>query len=295
LTLPIADVTPPRPARDFSEAEERFAALCRLDEDPLIAWWGRSRAFLHEGRTPLAIVLLHGFTSSSQQFVTLAETLQSRGHNAIVPRLPGHGDADRKGTRLAGTRVEQWLATVEESIDIASGLGERVAVAGISASGALAAWFALSRRDIAHAVGVAPMFGILHFPAVIDELLLPALLTLPDFQMKWDPFGDGRQITNHSYPRFPTHGLAQCLRLGLDVYTRAPIEPARSQVTLILNEHDPAVNNAMAAEIATCWKAAGAKTVTLRDLPVIHDIIDPANPYQRTDIVYPALIEALES
>jgi alpha-beta hydrolase superfamily lysophospholipase len=293
--LPIVDVTPSRPARDFVEAEERFAALCRLDEDPLIAWWGRSRAFLHGSRTPLAVVLVHGFTNSPQQFVALAETLESRGHNVIVPRLPGHGDADRKGTRLAGARVEQWLATVEESLDIASGLGERIAVAGISAAATIASWFALSRRKIAHAVAVAPMFGILRLPALVDELLLPALLWLPDFQMRWDPFGDGRQIPSHAYPRFPTRGLAQCLRVGLDVYTRSPRESPRSRVTLILNERDPAVNNALAEEIAGRWRAHGANALTLSDLPAIHDIIDPANPYQRTDLVYPPLIDALES
>lgn len=292
--MPILDITPARPARDFVEAEERFAALSKLDEDPLIAWWGRSRAFLHERRTPLAIVLIHGFTSSPQQFVPLAETLEGRGHNVIVPRLPGHGDADRVGRRLIGTRVEAWLATVEESLDIASGLGERVAVAGISAGGVMAAWFALSRRDLAHAVGISPMFGILRLPPFADEVILAVLSHLPDFQVRWDPLGDQKQIAKHAYPCFPTRGLAQCLRLGLDVYTRSRHEAPRSRVTLILNERDPAVNNAMAIEIARRWDAHGANAITLRGLPGIHDIADPANPYQRTDLVYPALIEALE-
>ncbi len=285
----------PRPARDFEEAEARFAALCRLDENPLIAVWGRSRAFLQQRKTRLAVVFVHGFTNSPQQFVPLAETLSGRGHNVIVPRLPGHGAVDRIGRRLAaGARVETWLASLEESVDIASGLGERVAIAGISAGGSLAAWFALGRRAVAHAVGIAPMFGILRLPPPLQEALVPALLTLPDGLIRWDPFGDGRQIPDHAYPRFATHGLAQCLRVGLDVYERSREMP-HSLVTLILNERDPAVNNAMALEIGNRWSSAGAEAITLRNLPGIHDIIDPVNPYQRTDLVYPRLIEALES
>jgi len=293
--LPILEVTAPRPARDFGEASARFAELCKLDEDPAIAPWGRSRAFLQQGRTPLAVVFVHGFTSSPQQFVLLAETLQARGHNVIIPRLQGHGDADRIGRRLIGARAETWLATLEESLDIANGLGERVAIAGISAGGTLPIWFALARRDLAHAVAVAPMFGILKLPPLLQEVLLPALLVLPDVLVPWDPFGDGRQITAHSYPRFPTRGLAQCLRVGLDVYERSRREMPRSRVTLILNERDPAVDNTMALEIANRWAPSGAQSIVLRGLPGIHDIVDPENPYQRTDLVYPKLMETLEA
>lgn len=293
--MPILEVTPPRPARDFDEAVARFAVLSKLDDDPAIAPWGRSRAFLQPGRSPLAVVFVHGFTSSPQQFVALSETLRARGHNVLVPRLAGHGDADRIGRRLIGARAEEWLATLEESLDIASGLGERIAIAGISAGGTLAAWFALARRDLAHAVGVAPMFGVLKLPPFLQEAALVALLALPDVLLRWDPFGDGRQITDHSYPRFPTRGLAQCLRVGLDVYERSRRELPRSRVTLLLNERDPAIDNAMALQIADRWASGGAKAVILRDLPEIHDIIDPQNPYQRNDLVYPPLIEILES
>lgn len=293
--MSIVDVTP-RPAADRSEAEARFAALCARD-DALVAPWGRSRWFVQPERAPLAVVLLHGFTSSPTQFVVLAGQLQARGHSVVIPRLPGHGDADRSDTRLKTVRAEAWLETASEALDIARGLGERVAITGISLSGVIAVWLGWRRRDVARAVGLAPLVGVKGWPPLVNSLAARLLAALPDRDFKWDPFGDGRQITAHSYPRFPSRGLAQCLRVGCDLYAGAlRSAPPRRTAVFLLNAHDPAVNNAMAIEVARRWNAlgAGAECLTLSDMPSIHDIADPENPYQRIAEVYPKLTDLLE-
>jgi pimeloyl-ACP methyl ester carboxylesterase len=249
-------------------------------------------------RVPLAVVLLHGFTSSPTQFVTLGEQLMARGHSVVIPRLPGHGDADRTDTRLKKIRAEEWLATASEAVDIARGLGQRVAVTGISLSGTIAVWLAWRRRDLARAVGLAPMIGVKGWAPLVNALASRVLAALPDKDFKWDPFGDGRQITQHSYPRFPTRGLAQCLRIGWDLYAGAQDEaPPRGTAAFLLNANDPAVNNEMAKGVARRWNVleADAECVTLSDLPHIHDIADPENPYQRIAEVYPRLIDMLEA
>jgi pimeloyl-ACP methyl ester carboxylesterase len=293
--LSIASI-PPRPAADRAEAEARFAALCARD-DELVASWGQSKWFEQPQRVPLAVVLLHGFTSSPAQFVTLGEQLMARGHSVVIPRLPGHGDADRTDTRLKKARAEDWLAIAGEAVDIARGLGERVAVTGISLSGAIAVWLAWRRRDLARAVGLSPMIGVKGWAPLVDALAARALAALPDKDLKWDPVGDGRQITQHSYPRFPTHGLAQCLRIGWDLYAGARNEaPPRGTAAFLLNANDPAVSNEMTNEIARRWNVLEAEVecATLNDLPHIHDIADPENPYQRVGEVYPKLIDMLE-
>lgn len=293
--MSIANVTP-RPAADRTEAEARFAALCARD-DALVAPWGRSRWFVQPERVPLAVVLLHGFTSSPAQFVVLAEQLAARGHSVVIPRLPGHGDADRSDTRLKTVRAEAWLETSSEALDIARGLGERIAVTGISLSGVIAVWLGWRRRDVARAVGLAPLVGVNGWPPFANALAASLLAKLPDADLRWDPFGDQRQITAHSYPRFPSRGLAQCLRVGDDLYAGARRSaPPRGTAAFLLNAHDPAVNIAMASEVARRWNVLGAAAdcVTLTDLPKIHDIADPDNPYQRIAEVYPKLTELLE-
>ena len=120
-----ADVPPPRPARDPAEARARFDLLRGLDDGGLfpVAY---SRLLAGTERVPLAVVLLHGYTNNPEQFVILAQELAARGHAVVVPRLPGHGSADRTIRRLAGVGAVQWMATTQEATDIACGLGEHV-------------------------------------------------------------------------------------------------------------------------------------------------------------------------
>ena len=292
----IADLGPARPARDLAEAQVRFEALCARD-DAAVAPGSGSRWVVHGARVPLAIVLLHGFTSAPPQYDRFAGQLYERGHSVVVPRLPGHGDADRSAAALGRVRAEAWLATADDALDIACGLGERVAILGISLGGVMAAWSALRRTDLSCAVAVAPMFGLLKFPPLVDRIAGAALAALPDARIAWDPFGDGRQIPPYGYPRYSTRGLGQCLRIADAVYERARSErPPAAIVAMLLNARDPAVDNALALEVARRFVALGAvaPTLTLDDLSPIHDIVDPLNPYQRVGEVYPKLIDFLE-
>ncbi len=281
----------------YAEAIARFDALAALDDAGVMAA-GRSKLYAQAAKVPLAIVLLHGFTNNPQTFAVLAAELVARGHTVVVPRLPGHGDIDRSGRRLINVKAEQWLATGDAALDIACGLGERVATLGVSLGGAMAGWFALRRQDIARAVGVVPMYGIGRFSPFANAAVTLALVTLPDLQIPWDPFGNQEQITADAYPKFPSRGLGECLRIGDDVFNAAlRITPAGGDVVAVLNTREPAINNAMALQITSNWQRLRAKSASafiFSDLPAIHDIVEPTNPYQKIDIVYPKLIELLE-
>jgi carboxylesterase len=55
------------------------------------------------------------------------------------------------------------------------------------------------------------------------------------------------------------------------------------------------VNNALTAQVVRLWRAHGAKDLRTFEfdssLGLGHDLIDPSQSNQRTDIVYPKLIE----
>jgi carboxylesterase len=295
--LPIGSIPAARPAADYAEAIARFDALRALD-DACVLDVGKSTLYAQPSSAPLAIVLLHGFTSCPQQYAVLAAQLQARGHSIVVPRLPGHGDIDRSGPRLVGKTAEQWLATAGEALDIACGLGQRVATLGISLGGAMGAWFALQRRDIARAVAVVPMFGIDHLGPFANTVLRLALTTLPNLEIRWDPFGDQKQIPAHAYPRYPSRGLGQCLRIGAEVAGASrTTAPLAGDVVAVLNTREPAISNKMALQIVENWqrlRANSASTFIFDNLAGIHDIVEPTNPYQHIDIAYPKFIELLE-
>ena len=114
------------PARTYEEALQRVAAFQSYDDDRILPQ-ARTALLSHGARTPLAVVLLHGFTNHPGQYRAFAPRLFDRGVNVLVPRMPEQGDRDRMTQRLAKLTAEALLARASEAVDVACGLGERVA------------------------------------------------------------------------------------------------------------------------------------------------------------------------
>jgi alpha-beta hydrolase superfamily lysophospholipase len=295
--LSTAEALPGRPAGDFGEAAAAFAELAALDGAE-IAPSGRSRFLAHGSRTPLSVVLLHGFTNAPEQWAQFAARLHERGHSVVVPRLPGHGRADRDAAAVAGVSPAAYLQTTNRAIDIARGCGERVAVAGLSLGGTLAVRAGQDRGDLSRIVAIVPLFGVFNLGAWPNSMLASVLGALPSATLPWDPRGDPRSTPPHAYARFPTRGLAVALRLGLGVYDSAARRVPAARTTMLLNAREPAVSNPLSEAVAARFAAAragAADVVVLADLPANHDIIDPTNPQQRTAEVYPRVEELIES
>jgi pimeloyl-ACP methyl ester carboxylesterase len=285
----------PIPAQSYADALERLAALSQRDGGDILTA-ARTNWLLTGHVTPLAVVLLHGFTNNPAQYAVLAQQLYARGVNVVIPRMVLHGRRDRMTTAIAQLTAEALVVHTAEALDIASGLGERVGVLGISMGGTLAALFA-QYRPLAVAVPVAPDFALLEMPYGLSRTLGWLLRRLPNVFLWWDP----RDRANHppltAYPRFSTRALGRTLTIGDAVYRLASREPQRAErIVAVVNRADPAVNNAVTAEIVGDWcrsKPGGAELIELRDLPANHDIISPDDPLARIDLVYPKLLEAL--
>ena len=177
------------------------------------------------------------------------------------------------------------------------GLGERVAVLGISMGGLLCAHLGQYRADIATSVPIAPDFGLLRFGRGLTDVLSAIVLRLPNFFLWWDPRLKEAQRPATAYPRFSTHALMQTLRIGNAVYRAAKTTaPAAGRISTVVNVRDPAVNNAATEQVVERWKrrrSAGIDYIELTNLPENHDIIDPDNPQARIGLVYKKLIDVL--
>lgn len=255
----------------------------------------RTALLEHGSQTPLAVVLYHGFTNNPAQYAQFAPLLFERGANVFVPRLPKHGDKDRLTNRIADLTAEILLRSATEAVDLASGLGERVAVLGISMGGSLAAYFG-QFHDVALAVPVAPEFALLQLPYPVSRAAAGMMKLLPNFFVWWDPRVREEQLPPTAYPRYSTRALAQTLRIGEDVYGAAAQRvPRADRIVTVVNPGDPAVNNAAAKRVSTQWsqRHQGIEYVEVEGLPRNHDIIEPQNPFARTEIVYPKLLEIL--
>ncbi|HYL27073.1 MAG TPA: alpha/beta fold hydrolase [Candidatus Nitrosotalea sp.] len=256
----------------------------------------RTALFEHGCRAELAVVLLHGLTNNPAQFAQFAPLLFERGVNVFVPRMPMHGDRDRLSKRIGALTAEALLAAADEAVDIAGGLGERVAVLGISMGALLAAHFA-QFHAIARAVVVAPDFALLNLPYAISRVVERIGLLLPNAFLWWDPRVRSSEPPITAYPWFSTHALMRSLRIGDRVYAAARQEaPNAQRIVTIVNRGDPAVNNAVTKRVSdwwAYWKPGSVAFVELTGLPRVHDVIDPLQPFARPDIVYPELFRAL--
>ena len=165
LTLLVLLATPlldrsvpghPEPADSYATAlvlADRLRAADGPEVNPLC----RSRVLEQGRRTRVAVVLLHGYTNCPQQWDRIASAYAASGVSVVVPRLPGHGYADRLTRALGDLTPEALAAVADQAVDIAAGLGEEVHVVGSSAGGALATWLATRRDEVDQLTLISPL------------------------------------------------------------------------------------------------------------------------------------------
>jgi carboxylesterase len=288
----------PRPTTDYAQALRRIDSLRAADPadlNPLC----RLVLMSHGHRAGRAVILLHGLTNCPRQFEALGELLYARGANVLIARIPHHGLEDRLTPDLARLTAPELTAFGDEVADIGHGLGDRVTVAGLSLGAVVAAWLAQERSDVDRAVVIAPVFGVpqLWFP--LTPGLTRFFLWIPNQFVWWDD--RAREKVSgppYVYPRFSTRALGEVLRLGDAIWVAACLGAPRARaITLVTVEGDPAVNNQAALSIERCWRSRSGARVTAfqfpRRLKLGHDLIDPLQPYQRVDVVYPVLADLM--
>jgi len=284
----------PRPVETYEDALRRVQVLKERDTvaiNPL----SHSQCLAHGEKTRYAVVWLHGYTSSPAQYSVLAQRCFDQGHNILVPRCPHHGLSDRMTAETSLLTAEKLIAYADEAVNIACGLGEKVIVGGLSMGGVITAWLAQHRPDIHLALIISPAFGAYTIPARLTRWATQFLLVSPDHFRWWDSKAKAK-ITGatHGYPRHSMRGLAQIFRLGFAVQQLARhSKPSARQVWVITNQNDRAVNNTLTAQLVQYWQHSGADNlhtyVFPTDLNLPHDLIEPENPYQKIDQVYPIL------
>jgi carboxylesterase len=73
--------------------------------------------------------MVHGFTGSPKEMRMMGEALHQRGLTVLGVRLTGHATRPED---MARTHWEDWLASVEDGIDLLSGSCDHLYYAGLS-------------------------------------------------------------------------------------------------------------------------------------------------------------------
>ena len=231
--------------------------------------------------------------------VDFAPRLHGLGCNVLVARMPFNGHLDNTTDALRHVTAENLRAFADECVDIGMGLSSRVIVLGISAGGVVTGWIAQNRRDVDHAILIAPAFGLSSFGVGLNTSLMRLILGLPNFSVWKDPIRrSSAESRPHSYKRQATHGMGEVMRLGLATAQQAETtRAAASRITVVTNEADHAVDPAMTQRLVRRWrkkKALVSEFSFHKEYELPHEIIDPTEDNSRADIVYPVLLDIVQ-
>ena len=288
------------PAATYADARARFVARQALDDATgALAVNPRCRSYLldHGARTRRVIIYFHGYTNCPAQFHQLGEQFYRRGDNVLVLRLPWQGLADRLTPLQGRVTAADLAAFTQEAVDIGCGLGEEVILAGLSAGAIMAGWAAQQRADVHTALVCSPSLGFPGWPVWASDSLCYALRRLPNFFIWWDRQAHARIAgAPHAYPRFATRSLAEIVMWGRALRRAAATTPPRARhIVVVASAADKAAHLGLTLALGEAWQRHAPDRVELHtfpaDLQVHHDMIDPTQPTQRTDLVYPILLD----
>jgi len=287
-------------SRSYQESVKRINVMRKLDGED-ISPDGRT-IFLARGEKMCnAIIFFHGNTNSPRQFEELGKIFYKKGYNVLIPRVPHHGLKDRMTKDLAKLTVNEMIKLCGESVDIAGGLGNYITVVGFSMGANMAGWIAQNRSDVDKAVIIAPFWGWKNLPTFLFKPFIILLSILPSMFLWWDKKAK-KLLTGptSSYFRFSTRGVAQIMLLGGKVMKESKsVAPRARAIVVITSGMDEAVDEKNLDQVVTQWRQHSSVKITRfkfdQNMGVFHDMIDPQQPYQKTSVVYPKLIELIEN
>ncbi len=276
----------------------RIAGAIKDLDGPNVNPLCRSRLYTHGRRVERSLVLLHGFTNCPQQFDALGNQFYERGWNVFIPRYPRHGYTDRLNTTIAELRSDHLLAVANRAAEAGSALGERLTVAGLSLGGILTGVVAQNREDVRRAVLIAPMLGLRPIPGPALSVLTQVAKRMPNLYVWWNRREKDRIGPPYGYPRFSTHAYAALFETGRLLIAAARKSAPRSRsIAVVTNAAEPRLDNRFTYRLVESWRAHGASVETYEfpasdRLP--HDLIDPGNPAQNNELVYPTVTRLIE-
>ncbi len=177
-----------------------------------------------EGKAPLGVLVLHGFTSDIHCVDPLVAPLDRAGLPYRFPILRGHGTHYRD---MVGTTARDWYEDAENAFLDLAAEASRVVVVGLSMGGLVALELAARHRDLV--AGVVTVAAALRFQdplAGLSPFLAKVVRFWPSPNTYNDP--DLRRRENRNYPKFATDAFVSLYAYSREVpnllsFVKAPI------------------------------------------------------------------------
>jgi esterase/lipase len=237
------------------------------------------------GRTPVALVYLHGFSADKHELEPVVSDLARQiGANTYFARLTGHG---QDGEALAAATADDWLADAAEAVAVGERLGERTVIVASSTGATLALWAAVQPESVGRIdalVLVSPNLGLRDSRSEI--LLWPwgglvaRLLEGPE--RCFAPANETQ--ARHWTTCYPTRALVPMMA-SVGVARSLDFSDVRAPTLVFYSERDEVVDPAATVRLL-------GEHATLRD---VSDSGDPAHHTLAGDILSPGTTDRMRA
>lgn len=163
-----------------------------------------ARAEFLDGSAKTGVLVIHGFTGSTQSMRPIAYALHNEGFTISMPRLKGHGTTAED---MSTTGHKDWIESVEEAYKQLKEKVENIFVLGLSMGGTLALYIA-EKYDIK---GIITVNAAIQMPDEFVQLAFNPLV--PDYI---DGIGSDIKkegMREWAYPQTPKKSIAEIASL----------------------------------------------------------------------------------
>lgn len=227
------------------------------------------------GRSPVAALLVHGFTGSPQSMRPLGQYLGDKGLDVAGVRLPGHGTTWED---LNARRAEEWIEAAEDAFHQLSASKQKVFLVGLSFGSAICLDICARYPDaVAGFVGLAPFLFTKDPRRFFTPIIRRVAKSVPGVGNDiFDP--DQREL---AYDRFPVAAGHLMLRYTKRVLSE--LEAIRNPVLLIHSRNDHTAHPSNSQVIHDRISSEDKELVWLeRSYHVITLDVDRDDVYRRT-------------
>jgi carboxylesterase len=191
--------------------------------------------FLLEGNNGIGVLFLHGWSSPPDEFLSLAEYLNSFGYTVSAPLLRGHGT---KPEDLLGVTWQDWLDDSREALDNLKKKNSRIFVGGISMGGNLA--MLLAEEDCVEGVITMGASVRFRFHSIVKICLFFMGLTKTYRKKYYPPWVRKKMGERNVYEYYPIESAKEVMKLA--GYTKKNLEKIEKPILIMQSTTDHLVS-----------------------------------------------------
>lgn len=188
-----------------------------------------------KGTNGIGVLLLHGWTSPPDEFLPLAEYLNSFGYSVSAPLLRGHGT---KPEDLLGVTWKDWLEDTQKDLRELEKHASKIFVGGISMGGNLAMLIS-KEENVAGIISLGTPIKF-HFQT-LAKISLFFMGLLKTYRRKYyPPWIRKRMKKRKVYPSYPVENAKEVIRLA--EYTQKFLPRIKKPILIIQSTTDHLVS-----------------------------------------------------